>query len=1169
MALPPAPLALPLTATGPAALRLQLLGVARLCGAPGSVALPDRLLGRNDALLLTVLARLGPLPRSRVAALLWPDHAPAAAARNLRQRVHQLKRAAGADLLLGDPVLALAPGVLHDLIRDDAWLDAALAGDAQALRGALLDGIDLAAQDELADLVLQWRLQWDVLRARALHRAVDRAWAAGDAQHALQLARRLVDDNPGAEAAHQRLIELHYLLGDNSSALAAYADCRQALQQHQGTAPSAAIEALVRALHSAQRPAPAAAQRPDAVLMRPPRLVGRDAIWVAASASLAAARPVLLTGEAGIGKTRLLGDLAAALGGWVVVSARRGDADLPYALLARLVDQLAQRFGPPTAAWVGAELARLVPALGRPPVAEPFSVQRLQRALVEALRGWSAVDSGVVAAGDTLHGLALDDLHFADLASLDLIAPLVGESTADGPAGRLAWLLAARPAELVARAPAWQQHMADPTWLRLALAPLDPAAVHELLVCLQLPGLKAHSLAPRLAQSTGGNPLFVLQTVAAMRAQGGALPDAANVADAAEAADAPAEPLPAPQAAVGLIAQRITLLSPQARQLLRVAALAGADFSAGLASTVLGQPPLAIADAWAELQAAQLLRASELAHDLVREAALAELPAALAQATHRQLAQALAADGAAPALLARHWQAGQAWMNAARAWDAAAHAAHARSATAEELAALQSAQACLQAQAAGSAADDGGLTMALGLRGVRAQLCSYAPDAALAQLQSLQALLQDDRQRAQWLQLQAQVLVEQQQSAQGLDSAYQALGLAHRLGDHHTALLAAQCAAKALMRLDRLPEAMALMPAAPPGLQQLPLDARLYWLCDRALLLEHANLRLQSLAAYDQVIGEALAQQCWMPAADACSNKAVALMYLGRLADSNAVAEQSIALSRRAGVDGVGLLIDEMNLAGNWRDLGWFARYLARAERLPAELDAAGMAVWAANSAHDLAVAYAWLGRVDLAHRQLGPLADGLPDVMHAARLITRLRLARDFDAGVLAPQPQVLLDSVQVLLDRGGNRGGMLRQALAMERGARAAPAEGAAQLAQIETEALGQQNIMAAASASRLRIQQLLAAGAPEAAAQTAQALLARCADHGPPPGSYAPALWWAASLALAPSSPALAAQLLRQAVDWISQAASHTPPLFRDSFFQRNPVNRAVLQAAAALR
>ena len=120
--------------------RVHLLGAARLCGAPGQ---PEHLLGRNDALLLALLAHRGPLPRSEVAALLWPDHPPATAARNLRQRVHQLKRAAGRGLLLGDPVLALAPGVLHDVIGDEVQLVATLAADPQALRGALLAGITL------------------------------------------------------------------------------------------------------------------------------------------------------------------------------------------------------------------------------------------------------------------------------------------------------------------------------------------------------------------------------------------------------------------------------------------------------------------------------------------------------------------------------------------------------------------------------------------------------------------------------------------------------------------------------------------------------------------------------------------------------------------------------------------------------------------------------------------------------------------------------------------------------------------------------------------------------------------------------------------------------------------------------------------------------------------
>ena len=122
--------------------QLQLLGAARLSGAGGQLA---RKLGRNDALLLALLARLSQVPRSRAAALLWPDHAPADAAGSLRQRVRQLKRAAGADVQVGDPSLALAPGVAHDLVSDETWLDAALAADPLALHGKLLDGIDLTA----------------------------------------------------------------------------------------------------------------------------------------------------------------------------------------------------------------------------------------------------------------------------------------------------------------------------------------------------------------------------------------------------------------------------------------------------------------------------------------------------------------------------------------------------------------------------------------------------------------------------------------------------------------------------------------------------------------------------------------------------------------------------------------------------------------------------------------------------------------------------------------------------------------------------------------------------------------------------------------------------------------------------------------------------------------
>ncbi len=1161
--------------------QVRLLGVPALLAASGHAW---RVLGRNDALLIGLLAMQGPLPRQRIAALLWPDSAGADAARSLRQRVHQLKRLAATDVLAGDPVLALLPQVRHELAADDAALQATLAADPDSLQGELLDSVDLGALDALAGLVGQWRLAWRRRRAGLLQHLVERAEADRDSALALRLAQRLVHDVHKYVAAHRRLILLHYQLGDDAAALQAYADCRRALATGLGLAPSPATEALVHTVRSARLPPAVATAQANAMLMRPPQLVGRDAAWRDVAAALAVARPVLLTGEAGIGKTRLLADIAAARGGvqggWHQLAARPGDADLPYALLARLIERLARHLGMPALPWVGAELSRLVPGLQPAASAEPFSALRLQRALREALRAWTVALPGPGAtAGPALAALVLDDLHFADPPSLDLLAPLVGDPALPG----LRWLMAARPAALAAAAPAWQQRLADAGWLALPLPQLALADVQALLDVLQLPGLQADSLAPRLAQATGGNPLFLLQTLAAMLAQPAAglpVPQAAELPgpQAVNPTAPHAVDLPAPRAAVTLIAQRIRLLGTQARQLLRLAALAGSDFNAELAAAVLQQPALAIADAWAELEAAQLLRDAEPAHDLVRLAALQDLDSGLARATHRALARALAAAGAAPAVLARHNQAAHDWLQAAQAWDAAAAAANRRSATAEEIAALQAAVSCLESHtspdptanpAPQAAAPLTRLHTDLGLRWAQALLRSYEPQAALARLRALQAHVLDDRQRMSWLQVMAHVLAEQQQSDEGLACAQQAMALADRIGDPATSLMAAQRAAKALMRLDRLPEALALMPDAPPALARLAPEDRLYWLCDRALLLEHADLRQQSLLAYDQVISEAQAQQRWLPAADACSNKAVALMYLGRLADSSALVERSMVFSRRAGVDGAGLLVDEMNLAGNWRDMGWFDAYLARAERLGAELRDAGLAVWAANAEHDLAVAYVWLGRVDLAQRLLAPLGDSMAEVMRAARLITRVRLAREFGATVLAPQPQRLIDAADALITRGGNRSGLFRQALAMERALHAAPQAGAAQLAGIAADARAQENLLATVSALRLRLQLLVNAGDLAAAAGAADALLAQCAEHGPPPGTYAPGLWWLASQALAQAAPDRAAALVATAADWIGRASARAPALYRSSFLQRNPVNRAVLQAQAMLQ
>ena len=148
-------------------------------------------------------------------------------------------------------------------------------------------------------------------------------------------------------------------------------------------------------------------------------------------------------------------------------------------------------------------------------------------------------------------------------------------------------------------------------------------------------------LAPLLARHTGGNPMYALETIKHLIAGGGVALDASA--------------LPRPASVGQLIERRLRQLAPQALQLARVAAVAGVDFSIELAESVLDTRALALADAWRELEAAQVLRGNAFAHDLVHEATLAGVPAPIAAHTHAAVAAWLEAHGGEPARVAAHW----------------------------------------------------------------------------------------------------------------------------------------------------------------------------------------------------------------------------------------------------------------------------------------------------------------------------------------------------------------------------------------------------------------------------------------------------------------------------------------------------------------------------------
>lgn len=570
--------------TAVATLRLQLLGAPRLLLAGGET----HALERKDAALLAMLAIEGPTPRNRAAALLWPDINEERARNNLRQRLFRLRRLAAAELISAGSVLALASGVQHDLNA----IGLQLAADADGAAAELLGTLDYGDCRELSAWADVARAQWRAARCNALAEVAARLEAEGRIAPALWYAQRLVAEDPTLEHAHRRVMRLHYLRGDRAAALAAYERCRQTLGEHLGALPCKETRELARqieasgALPGSVAPSP----RPIAVL-RPPRLVGRNHEWRLLEEACAQSRLTVVSGDPGIGKSRLLSDFAAAHAGTVVVGSRAGDARVRYALAATLLRALVQRHGAPRDDWVNAELAHLLPELGL--TRSSLKPMRLQMAAAQALAQWHEAGLRLV---------VIDDLHCADEATLTLLSALASRATAP-----VVWLFGVRANEVPSALRAWIAQHETSALASVRLAPLVEDAVQELLDSLALPGIDAARLAPALTRHTGGNPLFVLETLRSLLMQDRSLSDET-------------QRLPAPASVGELIERRLTRLSPRALKLARVAAIAGSDFSAELAAAVIGEPVLELADAWRELETAQIIRDGVFAHELIRDA---------------------------------------------------------------------------------------------------------------------------------------------------------------------------------------------------------------------------------------------------------------------------------------------------------------------------------------------------------------------------------------------------------------------------------------------------------------------------------------------------------------------------------------------------------------------
>ncbi len=607
----------------------------------GDEVLPPLESARAESLLVYLIVhRDAAVPRDRLAFLLWPDSTERQARTNLRHVLHTLRGA----LPEADRLIEVGQRTLRWRTDAPCWIDvvafeAALAAGGRA---ALAEAVDLYSGDLLEGRYDDWlspvrtRLRQHYLAA--LQRLAELCAADGDDEQAISVAEQLRLHDPLRESTYRLLITLYDRRGDRARAVRAYHACVSALAGELGVEPSSLTRRAYQALLPEQETsdgetsdqAGRVAPGRGAPGGKPP-LVGREAEWARLTALWHRAdrgepQFALVTGEAGIGKSRLLEDFA----GW---AARQGA--VTSTARAYPVEGVAA-YGP-VAAWLRSatfrpgllrlsresvgELSRVLPELADQlpglPTPEPLTDDSQKHRLFQAA-------AEVLCGGGRATLLVADDVHRWDPSSLRWLHFLLRTRTG----ARLLVAATCRREEVVDR-----QHVDEViTGLRmldrLTELPLRRLTRDETIdLAERLGGSQLDRTAGRqLFGETEGNPLFVVEAVRATWPGG------------------PPGLTPKVQA---VIESRLAQLSPPALELVRLAATIGREFGTDLLAAAGDARPDQLVRGLDELWRRRIIRdrgtaGYDFSHGKIREVAYAGMSPAQRRHLHLRVAEALA-----------------------------------------------------------------------------------------------------------------------------------------------------------------------------------------------------------------------------------------------------------------------------------------------------------------------------------------------------------------------------------------------------------------------------------------------------------------------------------------------------------------------------------------------
>ena len=578
---------------------------------------------------------------------------------------------------------------------------------------------------------------WQFFQAEGLRQALastlDRLAHSLDEQHdyemAIPYARRRLALDPLHEPSHRLLMRLYAASGQEAPALRQYAECVRLLEAEFGVSPEEETTTLYEAIKAKRIVAPllrAEARRsrtageekrgrpskpaplrpltppekitPETPASAPPSrdpqpetpsaigqnipLVGREGeyarlVSAMSQASKGHSRVVLIEGESGIGKSRLVEEAVHQVQtqGINVLTGKCYEAErsLPYQVVIHLVDQVLAQWPPETLQGLSpaylAEIARLVPEVVNyvsdlPPPSDFKEAQqsRLFRALTQFLE-ILAEPSGLV--------LVIDDIQWADQITRQFLNHLVYHLAA-APillVGIYRSEAAATDEALTIVVQAWRQ---EPYVDHLRLGRLAPDDAKALVQQLLHASPQAAKLSQWLYQETDGHPFFLVSILQSLNERGLLTrTDEAPWPIETDLDQSGAE-LTLPDALRQSVHSRLRHLPKAAKTVIDLAAVYGRRFDFQMLQAITQTDQIELLDILEDLVARQLWRDVEagrsydFSHDKIREVVYHDLSHIRRIILHRQAAEAAEhlSGGAQVGLLAEHFEKGEVWDKA-------------------------------------------------------------------------------------------------------------------------------------------------------------------------------------------------------------------------------------------------------------------------------------------------------------------------------------------------------------------------------------------------------------------------------------------------------------------------------------------------------------------------